>query len=537
MLDDQSVRSEDGDVDGNFVFERRPRLKRKRVVLVFDKAYLAHGMAVYSAATLLIDQLGGAPRYEIFCLDSYVGPRFAGTAKVSAPRNDFGVAGAVARLGHRLHQSMVSFRLIESPERWESNLDQNEERLLEFLFDADNIHAVVVFTADAGLALRVARLAHTYSSTETPHLIAVTPNDRLDLSAAEDLDWLGVQLLRDGGLVVAPSSTMASASGTEANGKALPSVFSFLSAKDYPRLLTNPCNQIDWHAWIGPDLSYPKRVRDVVLFVRPDWMYCGSGTTFENLARWFRNRDALLIDIAIWPYRENFDPAHRESRVAAEKDAMRSALYVSARRSTSVPHVARQLGGLLRRFPWTLARQVSFRNSLAAKPRFLRKAIRRAKISQIYLNHYFTYEYAREFIGNQPFFLDTHDIQTVNFIDHSLKNAITGRVDRFEESLRDEMEIAGKAQRLCFVSSTELELAARYIDRDRLDYVLPLPKVVPCRPRPLAKAARLLIVASDNQGNLQNLHWFFQHVWPAVLRLREQQPPPCCGYAAISALS
>ena len=94
------------------------------------------------------------------------------------------------------------------------------------------------------------------------------------------------------------------------------------------------------------------------------------------------------------------------------------------------------------------------------------------------------------------------------------------------------MEIAGKAQRLCFVSSTELDLAARYIDRDRLDHVLPLPKVVPCRPRPLAEVARLLIVASDNPGNLRNLQWFFQHVWPAVLRLCEHQRPPLlrvCG--------
>ena len=443
--------------------------------------------------------------------------------------------GAVARIGHHLRQKMVSFHLIELRDRWESSLDQNEEKLLEFLFDADNIHAVIVFTSNTRFALRVARLAHTYSSTETPHLIVVTPNNRLDLSAAADLDWLGVQVLRDGGLVVNPSQPTASA--TEPDGKALPSVFSFLSAKDYPRLLTNPCNQIDWHAWIGPDLSYPKRVRDVVLFVRPDWMNCGSGTTFGNLARWFRERDALLIDIAIWPYRENFDPASRDLRVEAEQDAMRSALYISARRSTSVPHMARQFGGLLRRFPWTLARQLSFRHGLAAKPRFLRRALRRAKISQIYINHYFTYDYAREFIGDRPFFLDTHDVQTVNFIHYSLKNAMTGRVDRFENSLRDEMEIAGKAQRLCFVSSTDLDLAARYIDRDRLDYVLPLPKVVPCRPKPLAKTARLLIVASNNQGNVRNLRWFFDHVWPTVLRLCGQQLPPllrvCGGVGAV----
>ncbi len=264
-------------------------------------------------------------------------------------------------------------------------------------------------------------------------MIAVTPNDRLDLSTAADLEWLGVQVLRDGGLVVDPNPTIAPGSGKEWNGKGLSTVLSFLSAKDYPGLLADPCDQVDWHALIGPALLYPKRVRDVVLFVRPDWMNCGSGTTFGNLARWFRERDALLIDIAIWPYRENFDPASRDLRVHAEQEAMGSALYISARRTTSALHMARQFGGLLRRFPWTLARQQSFRHGLAAKPRFLRNAIRRAKISHIYVNHYFTYDYARELIGNRPFFLDTHDVQTVNFIHHSLKNAITGRVDRFRK--------------------------------------------------------------------------------------------------------
>jgi hypothetical protein len=225
VLDDQSVRSEDSDIEGNFVFERRPRLKRKRVVLVFDEAYLAHGMAVYSAATLLIHQLGSAARYDVFCLDTYVGPKFAGAARLSVRRIDGGVVGAVARLGHRLRQKMVSFHLIESPARWESSLNQNEEKLLEFLFDADNIHAVIVFTANAGFALRVARLAHKYSSTETPHLIVVTPNDRLDRSATVDLHWLGVQVLRDGGLVVDPSPTAAFGSATELDDEALPSVF------------------------------------------------------------------------------------------------------------------------------------------------------------------------------------------------------------------------------------------------------------------------------------------------------------------------
>ena len=137
-------------------------------------------------------------------------------------------------MGIRVHQSMVSFHLIESPERWESNLGQNEEKLLEFLFDADNIHAVIVFTANTGLAVRAARLAHTYSSTETPHLIAVTPNDRLDLSTAADLEWLGVQVLRDGGLVVDPNPTIAPGSGKEGTARGFRQFFHSFPLRTIP---------------------------------------------------------------------------------------------------------------------------------------------------------------------------------------------------------------------------------------------------------------------------------------------------------------
>ena len=105
---------------------------------------------------------GSAARYEVFCLDTYVGPKFAGAARLSVPRIDGGVVGAVARLGYRLREKMVSFHLIESPGRWESSLDQNERKLLELLFDADNIHAVIVFTANAGFALRLATADSTF---------------------------------------------------------------------------------------------------------------------------------------------------------------------------------------------------------------------------------------------------------------------------------------------------------------------------------------------------------------------------------------
>jgi hypothetical protein len=239
-----------------------------------------------------------------------------------------------------------------------------------------------------------------------------------------------------------------------------------------------------------------------------------------------------LIDVGIWPFGESFDPVERRQRVDNEQQHIRAALYFAVHRSTSVLRAIRQVGVFFRWFPRSVARQKLFQYSLAARPRLMQQALRQAKISHIYLNHYFTYGYVRDIIAGRPFFLDTHDIQTVNFIQNNQRNAITRRADRFPASLRDEMEIAGMAERLCFVSREELDLAAMYIDRSRLDYVLPLPRVTSCLPRLPGDPPRLLIVSSNNSANEQSLNWFFTQVWPVVLRLSHSKSLPMlrvCG--------
>lgn len=529
MLDELSVSSE---ADTSAVSRSvNHTTKRNRIVCIFDEDYSAQGSLVYSAIRLLIGQLGDDASYDVFCQSLYRGPKFASAVRVTEGKRA-ALPWPIKRIVRRLHHLAISLRISESPGRWASNLAQGEEKLLPHLFDADNIQAVIVFATDSEFALRVARIAHIYSSTETPHLIVVTPNDRMSPRIKTDLDWLGVHVLQDGDLVVNRNRAAIPDSVDDSEIKVTSPIFSFLAPEEYPRQLTNPRDRIEWPAWIGANRPYPRRVRDVVLFVRPDWTNCGSGTTFENLARWFRERDSLLIDVGIWPFGEHFDPIGLKARVDSEQHHIRAALYFAARRSTCVPHVVRQIGILFRWFPWSVARQKLLQYSLAAKPRLIRQAIRRAKISHIYLNHYFTYGYARDFIAGRPFFLDTHDVQTINFIHHNQRNAITLRADRFVTSLRDEMEISGMATRLCFVSPEELDLAALHLDRARLDYVLPLPGVIACPPRPPGVPPRLLIISSNNMANEQSLNWFFSQVWPAVLRLSQGQPVPglrICG--------
>ena len=489
-------------------------MNRARILIVFDLAYSAHGLAVYGAVRLLTRQLGPTFQYQVFCSGPYSGPRFDLQPRIDTPK---GAPGLLCEIKKRFFRALAESHLIESPDRWESNIVPGEEDLLEQLFDADQIHAVIVFSADPAFALRVMRLAHIYSSITTPHLVAVVPSEQIQHDVADDLDWLGACLLRDGDLVLSRSSTPATAA--DPNSMIVSPIRSFISSEDYPVHLTNQHGQMDWAELLPPERLYRDRVRDVVLFVRPDWMNCGSGTTFGNLAGWFRSRNALLIDVGVWPFAKNFDSAERTAQLTMEQDNIRAALYFSVRRSTSVPFLIRQIARACKRLPWTLVRQVAFQYSLAAKPRLLREAIRKAKISNIYLNHYFTQSYADSLIGTQPFFLDTHDIQTVNFIHYNQLNALTGRVDRFDASLRDEMEIAGLAQRLCFVSPYEIELASKFISVDRLDHILPLPRVKPCEARALSFPPSLLIVASDNPGNVRSLNWFLNHIWPIVISL------------------
>ena len=496
-------------------------MPRNRIIVAFDEDYLARGVAVYSAVRLLTEQMGAEFQYFVGCQGRYDGPRFDGAAKVrvsASPR----AGSLLTRARRHLDRLLLSAHLVERPDRWASNLEQIGSGLLARLFAADELHAIVVFTTKPAFALRLFRIAHACSSGRAPHLIVVTQDPHILPQDAADLVWLGARTFRDRDMI--PFGHRSAERAAPREDSAIPA-FSFVAADEYPRQLGNPAAQIEWRATIGPERAFPKRVRDIVLFVRPDWMNCGSGTTFENLAGWFRGRDALLIDVGIHPFADNFDAASRDAQIAQEQDHIRAAVYFAVRRSGSLPYLIRQLPNLGRWIPKTWTLQKLLQNCLAAKPPVLRAALRHAKISQIYVNHYFTIGWAHEFIGGRPFFLDTHDVQAINVIHHGKRNALTGRMDRFEVSLRDEMEISGTAARLGFVAPDELDLASRFIDPARLDYILPLPNVVPCGTRALRQPATLLMVASLNPANIQNMDWFLDRVWPVAMQQSEGASP------------
>ena len=404
------------------------------------------------------------------------------------------------------------------------------------MFVADRMHAVVIFSSDADYALRVARIAHLYCDTKIPHLIFVTPSYQLNKETVDELRRLGARLLMDcdssiGSLTVSHAQHMSGAVpdmqrdihpaardlAATLSSFDFPRPLSFIDASMYPYQTAGAGSAVAWSDWIGLNLPYRPRVQNIILFVRPDWMNCGSGTTFESLARWFRENDGLLIDIGIWPYADPFDLTEGQEQIKEEQHHIGAALYFSTRRSTNILYFVRQLGLLFQFLPTTVSNQFLLFNAMAAKPRLLRRAVARARITHIYLNHYFTYAYAKELIRGRKFFLDTHDIQSINFVHNASPNYFTRHSDTFDRLLADEMRIADRAERLSFVSMSELELAAAHIAREKLSYLIALPSVTPCPPKPLATPARLLIVASNNRANVRNLSWFLYQVWPMIL--------------------
>jgi hypothetical protein len=296
-----------------------------------------------------------------------------------------------------------------------------------------------------------------------------------------------------------------------------PLPLSFLDSASYPYKLSDAGTEVYWPNLIGQDQPLPARIRDIVLFIRPDWVNCGTGTTFHSLATHFRKHDALLIDIGIWPYPVPFTSQEATRRIQDQQRNIRSAIYYSVRRTRSFLHVARQLPKALQFPPLSIVNQVLIQNALATKPRLLTQIVQHAKLTHIYLNHYFTYLFAAEFIAGRKFFMDTHDIQAINFVHTAARNVINGRSDEFEAQLASEMRIVGLAERACFVSTTEMMLAAKSLPLRKLDYIIPLPDVVARPSRPTIGPPRLLIVASNNAANVQAVTWFLHQVWPRIL--------------------
>jgi Glycosyl transferases group 1 len=465
---------------------------RKSISVISDRSFAILENVVSAHLESLQRQLPFVTEVKLICAKAQKAPQFSGQVRIKTI-SDAAIQSRQKKLPRRLLRSFQrKLGLTEQKFRWITDIADFEETALRGLMGCRNDHAVVIFTQSAELALKVARYIHMFSAARRPHIVCVTSRAGWPERELNDLSWLGVSIAADQDL------------GT-------------LSTDAINSIGALPSRELNWKGLAPGAFAYPPRVSKIVLFARPDWGSCGSGTYFGSLAEYFRRSDALMIDIAIHPY-GRLKQEEIKLKLEDEKQFMRPAAYFSLRRTKAWTRYLTDFGTIIRFLPRTVSNQMLLSYVLTAKPDLLRDVLNTASITHVYLNHYFLYGYFHDFLKSRRFHLDTHDIQALNAVAAGYKNAFTRKTDDYKKMLDEEMSILRRAERLSFVSLTELATAKEFLPESKLMPFIALPNVKPLPEKPLSAGPEfsLLFVASYNPPNQRNIDWFMDFVWPKL---------------------
>jgi hypothetical protein len=367
--------------------------------------------------------------------------------------------------------------------------------------------------------VELAKLVHVGCDTTVPAVTCVVQRPGASDIVRAGLRELGIPVYLDVGFDLtrdcAHPSGNGAPDGSGAGACELCGAFSFWSELEYPFAARRGA-PADWSAILA---TATRRERaPVVLFLRPDWPKCGSFTTFKNIALRYAERGTVILDVAVYENRRKYSKGEASDRLWDARRELSPALVFAGSRSRTL--LSRRSAKADRR-RGLVAEHVA-RYAAAAAPPWLRRLLRACRPDYAYVNHYFTMDYLRKLQLDVPIILDTHDIQSVNYLHHKYASKGKGRSETFSDLLEQEMRFLERASAVAFVSADELELAAaRRPDMDMFHFIA-IPKVE--RAPAIARAdtgdhrRRILIVASWNPGNEANLAWFLDGVWP---RLRD----------------
>lgn len=484
--------------------------------LAFEMVGRQDDYRAFSYISSVIESFKSRTSIEGRVLGRYGGPRFRQKgikvryfrARQRAPhRRGFSIV--VRTVITKLRKSAANYH-------WFSDLSPYHYEALQWMRTWSDPNAKAIFFAkDLDTGLQLVELVYLFAGIVPNGIVLVLLND----NGAEDTEK--IRQLRHWGV-----SIYGDGSGY--------SMASFYKQNNIISLDFNSKTEMPLQARKAPTVDWPKvveesslsiRAPEKVLFVRPDWMKCGSATTFSKLIKLFRDRGAILVDVALQPYRERYTAALIENKLEAVRQDLNPAFHFNFRRSIFPLAAINLLAGIIRHWPRTVAAFMPVFYQQCAMPQKARDLFRSANFDYLYVNHYFTLPYARKLLGDRPLFLDTHDIQSLNFVSHDYHHSIKMVVAPFTECLRDELAIMDQADRITLVSNDEIQLVKKYRPDNDYFYYIPIPAPLVAvseeESEPLAPShrtsVRLLIVASRNPANDRSLSWFLASVWPDLV--------------------
>jgi hypothetical protein len=403
---------------------------------------------------------------------------------------------------------------------WFSNIDANLYSALRWIRSWNQRDSrAVIFAHSLERGLKLVELVFLYAR-EVPSgiVLVVLGTAKLDSVKIDTLKHWGVTVLLDGSEAVP-----APMKGNESL-----SAYEFDSLMERP-LLAKKCPSADWSEILANSQLFIRNPEKVI-FVRPDWMKCGSATTFAKLSKLYQKRGAIVIDIALQPHRVFCDRSDIAIKLGEVEEDLSPAFHLNLRRSSLPVSAAKILFYWLLKRPRTIAGYMPIFYMQCTVPRAVRSLLSTARIDYLYVNHYFTLPFAKSIRPDSPVFLDTHDIQSLNYVSHDYHQRISMRAAPFTACLREELSIVDMADRVTMVSREEIDLVRQYRPNHEYFYYIPVPETFSeqkhinaqqrqDRPKHGKAILNALIVASRNPANERSLAWFLKVVWPRVAEL------------------
>ena len=492
-----------------------PRLDvlKRLLIVVVDADMASQPYRCFSYVSNLIQQVEPGSTIDVVFLGRYKGPklkalnvRVARIRRPAEPRRSF-----FRRLWLLMRTGTIKPR---KKFHCFSSLDPRRERLFDRLMKRADYTDLVLFTGDPVFAaFTVKSLIAMARGTLRRACVALPSSCSLDYQQIRELADFGVRLVIDASKFDEPSVHWADTG----------LLFHMENPHEAP-LTPRKAVPINWRYQLSAS-RLPSRPPETILFVRPDWMKCGSATTFNTLTRHFRTRRAIVVDVAL---QINGAPYKAQQIVQKIEEVQKEI--------ASWIHWTFQRGPRNGRFftPWlyrirhksrTIAGFVPFYYLRCALPRKEIDRLRKIPFSYAYVNHYFTLPVAKEIRPDIKVLLDTHDLQSLNFIAHEYRWIRRGRLGSFTACLKEEMDVVRAAEVVTMVSEDEMNIMLEAVPALDCFVYIPVPRVEQTLPQAALRqnyGARhrpvgLLIVASRNPANKRSLDWFLGSIWPLVV--------------------
>jgi len=477
------------------------------VLVLFDAAYRATDYQLYCYVSELRRQIGNLSPISVSLGRRYRGPSLK-QLRVRLLRNRYRAVhhNGFAYFALRLYQKVA--RRGNSVACF-SNLGAEKLTALGPFADKLCFSDLIVFAESIRFAMACLQASQVMKHSQIRRACAVVPSD---LSVTQDERG---EVARTGARLIFDGTGLAKGVGLHSRSRR---VFDLMDMAEAP--IRQTCApSVDWRR----ELARSALDRDVecILFVRPAWMKCGSATTFANLVQLFRARGAVIVDVALEPFRRAYPDDEIQQRLAEVASDLNPWLHFTLSRGR-VSGRPLPLIKAITAWPRTMVGLMAMHYRRCLLPAWYKRSLRNVRISAAYVNHYFTLPHLQDTLGDCSIILDTHDIQSINYTEQAYRSGWL-RPQPFSRCWAEEVEYLRPARKVLMVNEDELRLVRRALPQADAECFVPLPverRRAASRHRDMVSRAgcRLLIIASNNRANENSLSWFLHRVWPQIRR-------------------